>query len=108
MSVNGEVLKVGETMTITTVNNNDDVNGVMISNPKWLPINSGIDFSSHLPEAYLEMVSRKEYEVLKKKINRVNNYLDDVLKYNATADLKAVIGVIKDILNEKNREQTSD
>ena len=71
---------------------------------KWLPINSGIDFSSHLPEAYLELMSRKEYEVLEKKIERVNDYLDDILKYNATADLRAVIGVVKDILNEEDRK----
>lgn len=71
---------------------------------KWLPINSGMDFSSHLPEAYLELMSRKEYEVLEKKIERVNNYLDDVLKYNATADLRAVIGVVKDILYGEDRK----
>ena len=49
-------------------------------------------------------MSRKEYEVLEKKIERVNDYLDDILKYNATADLRAVIGVVKDILNEEDRK----
>lgn len=75
---------------------------------KWLPLADEIDESvqyySNLDSSLMELVSRKEYEVLEKKIKRVNDYLDDVLKYNASARLEAVVCVVKDILNGEDKK----
>lgn len=84
------------------------------SNGGWLPLDAWetTDFSSDNDEEeettidYAEEWHRK-YEVLQKRLDRINRYLDDILKYNATAKLTSVISVVKGIANGESDRKTN-
>ncbi len=71
----------------------------------WLPLDAWktTDFSSESSEKEVDYAEEwhKRYELLLKKLDRIDRYCDDVLKYNPIIKAETVLTTIKSIVGDK-------
>ena len=107
-TVNGVELNKGKDITVTSIDTYTTApldNMPLINSEGWLPLDAWetTDFSSESTKKEVDYAEdwHRRYELLLKKLDRIDRYCDDVLKYNPIIKAETVLTTIKSIIGDK-------